>query len=231
LAQCGRQGADSVPQEPVPRKRWAFFTRCLLQCLNTRLPTTSHPKRCARFWACGSWWPGLRTRTAWPGGTISRSPRTLAFLLERVFPMAPSLAARGLALAAALARHRAACPNSALHLYRLDADNRDRLALRFAPLLPIPVPGEPITTVDGLRQHLVTLTREPVVYTVVRRNRHGLQIKALPCPASLCPLAHRARTLAWAYLKVQEFKAVLLRVALDSAFDVRCMDLKSGALG
>jgi hypothetical protein len=123
------------------------------------------------------------------------------FVLERVFPMAPSLAARSLALAAASARHQAACPEKALHLYRLDADNRDRLALRFAPLLPIPVPEEPITTVDVLRQHLVALTREPMGYTVVRRNGHGLQIEIPPCPASSSPLAHRAQTLAWAYLE------------------------------
>jgi hypothetical protein len=131
------------------------------------------------------------------------------FLLERVFPMAPSLAARSLALAAASARHQAACPQKALHLYRLNADNRDRLALRFAPLLPIPVPEEPITTVDGLRQHLVTLTREPMGYTVVRRNAHGLQIEIPPCPAGSSPLAHRAHTLAWAYLEGSPGEPVL----------------------
>jgi hypothetical protein len=123
------------------------------------------------------------------------------FLLERVFPTAPSLAARSLALAAASARHQAACPERALHLYRLDADNQDRLALRFAPLLPIPVPEEPITTVDGLRQHLLDLTGESMPYTVVRRNAHWTQIEIPPCPAGNSPLAHRARTLAWAYLE------------------------------
>jgi hypothetical protein len=126
------------------------------------------------------------------------------FLLERVFPMAPPLAARSLALAAALARHQAACPASsgALHLYRLDADNQDKLALRFAPLLPIPVPEEPITTLETLRQHLLDLTRKPAPYTVVREtNAHGLEIDIPPCPAGVSPLAHRARTLAWAYLE------------------------------
>ncbi len=123
------------------------------------------------------------------------------FLLERIFPTAPPLAARSLALTAASARHQAACPEKALHLYRLDADNRDRLALRFAPLLPIPVPKEPITTVNDLRQHLVALTREPMGYTVVRRNAHGLQIEIPPGPPGSSPLAHRAQTLAWAYLE------------------------------
>ena len=73
------------------------------------------------------------------------------FLLERVFPTAPALAARSLALAAAVARHEAACTGEVLHLYHLDADNQDGLALRFAPLLPIPVPREPIVTMDALR--------------------------------------------------------------------------------
>jgi len=126
------------------------------------------------------------------------------FLLERIFPMAPPLAARSLALASALARHQAACPanNRALHLYRLDPDNQDKLALRFVPLLPIPVPEEPITTLETLRQHLLDLTGEPVPYTVVRRaGAHGLQIKVPSCPPDVSQLAHRARTLAWAYLE------------------------------
>ncbi|MBC7252114.1 MAG: BrxE family protein [Anaerolineae bacterium] len=125
-----------------------------------------------------------------------------SFLLERIFPMAPPLAARSLALSAALARHQAACPGQALHLYHLDVDNQDGLALRFAPLLPIPVPVEPITTMDALRQHLLNLIGEPAIYTVVRRtSAHGLQIEIVPTPAGVSPLLHRAQTLAWAYLE------------------------------
>jgi hypothetical protein len=124
------------------------------------------------------------------------------FLLERIFPMAPPLAARSLALAAALARHQAACTERDLHLYRLDPDNQDKLTLRFAPLLPIPVPEEPITTLETLRQHLLNLTGETVPYIIVRETgAHGLQIEPLPCPPGVSPLAHRARTLAWAYLE------------------------------
>jgi len=124
------------------------------------------------------------------------------FLLERIFPMAPPLAARSLALAAALARHQAVCTEKALHLYRLDPDNQDKLALRFAPLLPISVPEEPITTLEVLHQHLLDLTGEPAPYTVVRETiAHGLQIEPPPCPPGVSPLAHRARTLAWAYLE------------------------------
>ena len=124
------------------------------------------------------------------------------FLLERVFPTAPALAARSLALAAAVARHQAACTGEVLHLYHLDADNQDGLALRFAPLLPIPVPREPIVTMDALRRHLLDLTGERVSYTVVRRmDGHRLQIEVRQRPAGASPLAHRARTLAWAYLE------------------------------
>jgi len=128
------------------------------------------------------------------------------FLLERIFPMAPLLAARSLALKAAEARHQAACAahEQALHLYRLDADSQDKLALRFEPLLTIPVPDQPITTIDALRHHLLDLIEKPAPYTVVRRtNTHGLQIETPTGPASDSPLLHRAQTLAWAYLEGQ----------------------------
>jgi hypothetical protein len=126
------------------------------------------------------------------------------FLLGRIFPMAPPLAARSLALSAALARHQAACPanDGALHLYRLDPDNRDKLALRFAPLLSIRVPREPITTLEILRQHMLDLTGRPTSHTVVREtDSHALRIEIPPSPVGVSPLAHRARTLAWAYLE------------------------------
>jgi len=126
------------------------------------------------------------------------------FLLERIFPTAPTLAARNLALHAALARHQAACPanSRALHLYRLDPDNRDKLALRFASLHPIPVPAQPITTMGELSQHLHDLTDARLTYTVVRRtDAGGLQIEIPPGPAGLSRMVHRATTLAWAYLE------------------------------
>jgi len=129
-----------------------------------------------------------------------------AFLLERVFPIAPALAARSLALSAALARHQAACASyeRALHLYRLDTDNLDKLALRFEPLLPILVPEQPIQTMDELRQHLLDLANEPASHTVVRRTEaHGLQMDIPPAPDDVLPLLHRAQSLAWAYLEGQ----------------------------
>lgn len=126
------------------------------------------------------------------------------FLLERLFPMAPALAARSLALSAALARHQAACAagGKALHLYRLDSDNQDRLALRTVPLLAIPVPHDPITTMEALRQHLLDLIGQPMPYTAKRRtDARGLQLEIPPGLFGVSPLLHRARTLAWAYLE------------------------------
>lgn len=127
-----------------------------------------------------------------------------SFLLDRIFPMAPPLAARSLALSAALARHEAACSTDgkSLHLYRLDLDNQDKLALRFLPLLTILVPDQPITTLDELRQHLLNLVGNQTPYTVLRRtDTRGLQIEIPPCPAGVSPLLHRAQALAWAYLE------------------------------
>ena len=126
------------------------------------------------------------------------------FLLERLFPRSPSLAARSLALRAASARHRAACAHheGALHLYRLDLDNKDELVLRFEPLLPIPVPEQEIATTDTLRQRLLDLIGEPMPYTVLRRtDARGLQIEMPPCPPGESLFSHRAKTLAWAYLE------------------------------
>jgi len=124
------------------------------------------------------------------------------YVLERLFPTAPQLAARSLALVAASTRHEAACPGNSLHLYRLDPDNRDRLALRFASPLAVPVPEEAITTIEELREHLLRLTGGPAPYKVVgRTNANGVQIEIPPCPGDLSPLVHRARSLAWAYLE------------------------------
>ena len=126
------------------------------------------------------------------------------FLLERIFPMAPALAARSLALAAAAARHRAACAGheGALHLYRLDLDSQGALALRSVPLLSIPLHQEPIPSIDALKQELLGLLGKPAPYTAVRRTEAGgLQVGIWPTPAGVSALLHRAQTLAWAYLE------------------------------
>lgn len=126
------------------------------------------------------------------------------FLLERLFPVAPLLAARSLALCAASARHEGACARlaGALHLFRLDADNADGLALRTLSPLKVPYPEAPVTTMEMLREHLGALLGRLAPYKTVHRTDSGvLQIAAPPCPAGVWAPLHRAKTLAWAYLE------------------------------
>ena len=126
------------------------------------------------------------------------------FLLERLFPTAPTLAARSLALSAATLRHQAACANhdDTLHLYRLDLDGQDALAARSIHLLTIPLRREPIRSIEALREALSSLLGKPAPYHVLHRASDGrLQIEIPPAPAGTSALLHRARTLAWAYLE------------------------------
>ncbi len=125
------------------------------------------------------------------------------YVLQRLFPTAPPLAARSLALRAALSRHEAVAPSTGLHLYRLDPDNRDELALRFEPRLSIPVPEDPIETIAALRDHMRELTgRDGMPYEVVGDRLGGvIQIEVPPAPPGVEPLVNRAQTLAWAYLE------------------------------
>lgn len=132
------------------------------------------------------------------------------FILDRTFPGVPPLAARSLALRAAVARHQDACGPNTLHLYRLDADNLDRLILEFWPLLQIPVPQAPITTLDALRQQLAALTGGPMPYSVVRPGQNGgLQIRVPPPPKTKLPMLHRAQTFAWAFLEGEPGRPVI----------------------
>lgn len=126
------------------------------------------------------------------------------FVLQRVFPVSPNLAARSLALTAAAARHTAACPTNhdAVHLYQLDPDGQDQLASRSVSLLDVAVPEGAIATMDALRTHLLSLTGRQISYRVVRQtDSHGLQIEIPPAPSEVQLLLHRAQTLAWAYLE------------------------------
>lgn len=126
-----------------------------------------------------------------------------SFILDRTFPVAPRMAARSLALAAAFDRHEAACAGAgqALHLFRLDLDNQDRLALRLERRDDVPVPDEPITSMDQLRQHLLDVLGAPMPGKVTRQDQAGALLLAIPpCPPHQEPMLHRAKTLAWAYL-------------------------------
>ena len=134
-----------------------------------------------------------------------------SFVLERIFPMQPDLAARNLALAEALARHQAACPSSRgiVHLYRLDSDGQDELAMRSVSVLAAAVPETPIDTTDLLRRALLEVLGQAMPYRALRRtDAHGLEISVPPTPAGVAPLLHRAGTLAWAYLEGDRAKPV-----------------------
>lgn len=126
------------------------------------------------------------------------------FILERTFPFAPPLAARSLALRAAWERHVAACPDrrNAVHLYRLDSDGQDKMALKDILLLDIPVPEEPIATMEALREQLHSLLGDLPSYRVIQRlNTGAFQIKPLSRPEGTPIMLHRAMTLAAAYLE------------------------------
>ncbi|MAT42176.1 MAG: hypothetical protein CL609_07530 [Anaerolineaceae bacterium] len=132
------------------------------------------------------------------------------FIFNRTFPGVPTLAARNLALRAAVARHLDACPPDALHLYHLDFDNLDRLVLEFWQLTEIVVPVEPIKTMEALRQHLLHLTAGPMPYEVVRTGANGgLQIRLPEPPKDVNPLHHRAVAFAWAFLEGQPGQPVI----------------------
>ena len=127
-----------------------------------------------------------------------------AYLLQRLFPVAPEQAARSLALVAATVRHQAVCSagGRGLHLYHLDADGREELAVRSLSLADVTLSHEPLTTIGLLREHLAALVGAPMPYTIVREtDAHALQVEIPPPAPGVSLLTHRARTLAWAYLE------------------------------
>lgn len=135
-----------------------------------------------------------------------------AFVLARTFPHSPPLAARSLALQAALARHVDAAEYSpdALHLYRLDWYNGDVLALRDLPLLDAPLDPAPIPTLDEYRRRLLALTGAPTPYTIVRPvSNGGLVIQLPPTPRGVHPWRHRAAGFAWAYQEGEPDRAAI----------------------
>lgn len=133
------------------------------------------------------------------------------FVLERTFPFAPPLAARSLALRAAWERHLAALPQapSVLHLYRLDSDGQDKLAVRKTHLLDIPVRSEPITSIGELRDEVMSLIGDPPTYRVGHlSSSRAMHIQAPPPRPGDAPLMHRAKVLAAAYLAGEPGRAV-----------------------
>ena len=139
------------------------------------------------------------------------------FLLRRIFPIAPATAARSLALQAANARHKAAIDEAdALHLFRLDLENRDALATRRFDLGDVEMPQESLTKAD-LRQHLEIVTGGPKPYKVIRRTPgNGLLIEVPDTQSVNVLWQHRASTLAWAYLEGEVGQPVFPYLLEDS---------------
>jgi hypothetical protein len=127
-----------------------------------------------------------------------------AYLLNRIFPIAPQTAARSLALRAALSRHEAVCASepNALHLFRLDAANQDELAVHQVALSAISMSEEPVDTMDELRARLTQLIDDRRPYKRVRlTGNQGLLIEIPAPPTGVSVWRHRTQTLAWAYLE------------------------------
>lgn len=125
------------------------------------------------------------------------------YILERSTSTAPVLAARYLSIVAASARHKTAFAQSkqAIHLFHLDGDNEDGLALRDVSLIDIEVPADPIISMEALEQALDNLLGGIRPYTVAAREGQQVHI-SLPQPSSkVSPMVHRAETLACAYLQ------------------------------
>lgn len=127
-----------------------------------------------------------------------------AFLLNRIFPVAPQTAARSLALRAALSRHwvALASESKAIHLFHLDAANQDELAMRQVALASLLLPEEPIGTIAALRAELSQVIGEPRPYKSIRQTRDRALLIEIPSPPAGASLwLHRAQTLVWAYLE------------------------------
>ena len=124
-----------------------------------------------------------------------------AYLLERLFPFAPHVHGRKLALAAAKARHMVVFADnpSIQYLYHLGIDGEIEYALSRISLDDIDVPGESIDTTEKLRQHLVDLIGEPPQKLKINKP---LVDRRLPVQLSQdATMEQRINALAWAYLQ------------------------------
>lgn len=125
-----------------------------------------------------------------------------AFVLGRIFPHSPPLAARRLALLAAEARHADATATfpGALHLYHLDWHGADRLALRGLSPLAAELDLRPVPTLDEFRRRLSALAGPPPPFATGRDGLNGgLAIEIPPAPPHVNDWRHRAVALSWAY--------------------------------
>jgi hypothetical protein len=126
-----------------------------------------------------------------------------SYLLDRLFLADPIEAGRMLALEAARTRYQAAFngEDTVLHLFHLDKTGEVEHGLQGIRLTNVPVPSEPITTQDALRQNLLELTGEPPKFHIVgERANHRFEISVIPSIGNISIL-NLAKVLAWATLE------------------------------
>jgi hypothetical protein len=124
------------------------------------------------------------------------------YLLERLFPTDPGEAGRRLALEAARTRCRAALAGQpdALHLFRLDRSGEIDHSLQGMRLSDLPLPAEPIPSLEALRQELLALGGPPVYRVLGERAGCCLGISLKAAGGRPAPV-ESASSLAWAFLE------------------------------
>jgi len=131
------------------------------------------------------------------------------YLLERLFPFAPYIQGRKLALLAAKNRHDAVFGQETqiLHLFRFGFEgDREQEKSAFDPSC-FELPDAPIRTIDELKIHLAQLVEAPNPQSKIDRvitDDGRLQIK-IPSTKTTIDMANR---LAWAYLQGEPEKPV-----------------------
>lgn len=132
-----------------------------------------------------------------------------AYILERIFPGAPAITGRNLALAAATIRHRAALEHlgDVIHLFRISRSNADQLALRALRSRHVASVETSIPDLDSLRHTLLEHIETPPQYEVVGplTQYSGLRIRLREARSDV---VERANALALAYLEGETGKPV-----------------------
>lgn len=132
------------------------------------------------------------------------------FLLERLFIVDAEEAGRKLAVEAAKVRFQAAFgdKNNALNLFHLDQAGEVEHALQGIRLSSIPIPADPILSMEDLRRVLLEQVGSPLKYQVLgarSNSRLEIKIENLPTKFDLNPIA---KTLAWAMLEGEPGKPI-----------------------
>jgi hypothetical protein len=132
------------------------------------------------------------------------------FLMERLFIMDTNEIARKLAMEAAKTRYRMAFGeyDPKLHLFQLDQRGQIEYELRDLRYSEIEIPVEPITSLNMLRQELLTITDTPMPYEIVGPGTYNQLEIRMKDASRKAPILEVAKTLAWACLESSPGKPV-----------------------